>query len=131
MRTDLAGWLVAVLVGLGPALGAEPPAELRPQQRKELEDRSKALNQRAWELYQRGQYAPATDLLRQALAMRQKLYPRERYPQGHPLLAQSLNSLGSLLQAQGEYASAEPLVRDAVQMYQSQLQSTGKVTRPA
>src|SRR5262245_56036210 len=35
MSTSQAGWLVAVLVGLGPALGSEPPAELTPQQRKE------------------------------------------------------------------------------------------------
>src|SRR5215813_12501258 len=102
MRTGLAGWLVAVLVGLGPALGAEPPAELTPQQRKELEDRARALNNRGFELYQRGEYAAAADLLRQALATNQKLYPKEGYPQGHPHLASSLNNLGSLLQARGE-----------------------------
>src|SRR5262249_43606982 len=60
MGTTRAGWLVTVLVGL--VAGAEPPAELTPQQRKELEDRSKALHERAGELSQRGQYAPATDL---------------------------------------------------------------------
>src|SRR5262245_64161046 len=107
MSTNRAGWLVAVLVGLGPARGAGPPAELTPQQRQDLEEKAKALNERAVELYQRGEYAPATDLLRQALAMLQKLYPKGRHPQGHPDLATSLNNLGALLEAQGEYARAE------------------------
>ena len=38
--------------------------------------------------------------------MHQALYPKEQYPQGHPDLATSLNNLGALLQAQGEYGEA-------------------------
>jgi CHAT domain-containing protein len=38
--------------------------------------------------------------------MYQDLYPRERYPNGHPALATSLNNLGSVLLAQGEYGKA-------------------------
>ena len=41
-----------------------------------------------------------------ALAMRQSLYPKDRYPQGHPDLASSLNNLGGLLFAQGSYGEA-------------------------
>src|SRR5262249_18212668 len=47
--------------------------------------------------------------------MRQKLYPRERYPQGHPLLALSLNNLGALLFAQGRYPEAVKVLDAAVQ----------------
>ena len=36
--------------------------------------------------------------------MRQALYPKERYPQGHPDLADSLNNLGSLLRPRGPTA---------------------------
>jgi CHAT domain-containing protein len=48
--------------------------------------------------------------------MRQALYPKERYPQGHPDLAQSLNNLGYLHLAQGDYAKALPLFERALAM---------------
>jgi CHAT domain-containing protein len=48
--------------------------------------------------------------------MRQALYPRDRYPNGHPDLATSVNNLAALLKAQGEYAQAELLSRRALQM---------------
>ena len=38
--------------------------------------------------------------------MWESLYPKERYPQGHPSLATSLSSLGVVLQAQGAYGEA-------------------------
>jgi CHAT domain-containing protein len=43
--------------------------------------------------------------------MNERLYPKERYPQGHPDLAIILNNLGSLYQAQRKYGPA----RDAYQ----------------
>ncbi len=55
---------------------------------------------------------------RDALAMHQRLYPEARYKDGHPDLASSLNSLGYLLQAQGELTKAEPFYRDALAMRQ-------------
>jgi tetratricopeptide (TPR) repeat protein len=56
--------------------------------------------------------------MQQALEVLQKLYPKEKYPQGHPALTLSLNNLGYLLQAQGEYARAEPFYREALTMRQ-------------
>jgi CHAT domain-containing protein/Tfp pilus assembly protein PilF len=53
---------------------------------------------------------------RQALLIRQKLYPQARYPQGHPDPAGSLNNLGGLHKAQGEYSKAEALFRRALEM---------------
>jgi CHAT domain-containing protein len=52
----------------------------------------------------------------QALQIRQKLYPPVRYPQGHPDLAGSINNLGFLHQAEGEYGKAEPLLARALKM---------------
>ena len=49
---------------------------------------------------------------------REQLYPRQRYPQGHPDLAASYNELGMLLRQQGEYARALPYLERAVAMYQ-------------
>jgi CHAT domain-containing protein len=48
--------------------------------------------------------------------MWQALYPKARYPQGHPDLATSLTNLGLLLKERGEYARAEPFFRDALAM---------------
>jgi hypothetical protein len=44
------------------------------------------------------------------------LFPKERYPQRHRLLATSINNLAWLHQVQGEYARAEPLFRRALLM---------------
>jgi CHAT domain-containing protein/Tfp pilus assembly protein PilF len=48
--------------------------------------------------------------------MYRALYPRDRYPLGHPDLSHSLNSLGSFLHAQGESGKAEPFFREALAM---------------
>jgi CHAT domain-containing protein len=53
-------------------------------------------------------------LYREALAMCRALYPKERYPDGHPHLAGSLNNLAFLHRAAGEYRQAEPLYGEAV-----------------
>jgi tetratricopeptide (TPR) repeat protein len=91
---------------LGSLAGEEPKQDLTPQQRQDLEQRSAALNEEAIELYRAGRYVKAAELSEQALAMDQKLYPADRYPQGHPHLSRSLNNLGGLLRAQGEYGRA-------------------------
>src|SRR5262249_59724516 len=52
--------------------------------------------------------------------MRQRLYPKERYPNDHPDLAGSLLHLGALTYAQGEYGKALDYLQQALQMYQQQ-----------
>jgi CHAT domain-containing protein/Tfp pilus assembly protein PilF len=76
------------------------------------------LNEQAVQLYQQGKFAEATKMMKQALAMYQRLYPRGKYPQGHPDLATSLHNLGTLLWAQGEYAAARPYLEQALAMRQ-------------
>jgi hypothetical protein len=51
--------------------------------------------------------------------MRESLYPKDRYPQGHPHLATSLSNLGGLLQAQGSYAEAGVFLRQGADMQQA------------
>ena len=48
--------------------------------------------------------------------MYRKLYAADKYPDGHPALAGSLNNMGGLLDAQGEYGRAKPFYRDALVM---------------
>lgn len=82
----LMGFLVVSLI-LTASVRAEAPKELTQEQRKELENRASELNEQMDQLYQAGRYSAATELLKQVLAMRQRLYPPERYPQGHPVTA--------------------------------------------
>jgi CHAT domain-containing protein len=51
--------------------------------------------------------------------MYRALYPKARYPDGHPNLAASISNLGGLHQAAGEYGKAETLLREALEMYRT------------
>src|SRR5262249_28120657 len=64
-----------------------------------------------------GEYAKAETLYRRALQMYEGLYPKGRYPHGHPDLANSITNLAALHQEQGKHARAEPLFRRALEMY--------------
>jgi CHAT domain-containing protein len=95
-------------------------AGLSPAKRQEaarLQREAKGLNQKAMGLYRQGQYTEAVAVQKQSLAMYRKLYPFERYAQGHHALAVSLNELGMLLQERGELGEAEPFYHEALAMY--------------
>jgi CHAT domain-containing protein/Tfp pilus assembly protein PilF len=63
-----------------------------------------------------GEYDQALEYHRQALGMYRKLYPAERFPNGHSDLATSLNNLGALLQQQREYSRARDYFEQALAM---------------
>jgi CHAT domain-containing protein len=63
-----------------------------------------------------GSYGKAEPLFTRALKMNERLYPRSRYPQGHPDLALTLNNLAELHRDQGEHGKAEPLFTRALKM---------------
>jgi tetratricopeptide (TPR) repeat protein/CHAT domain-containing protein len=119
------GGLAAVLA-LGALVGAislraaDPagPSPLTEEERSRLEKHAAELDERADHLYQQGQYAEAIKAMEQALAMRQRLYPTDQYPQGHPDLATSLNNLGFLLKAQGKYGQALRYYKQALELDQ-------------
>jgi CHAT domain-containing protein/Tfp pilus assembly protein PilF len=112
--------LVAVLLLIAvSAQRAAEPANPTPEQRQEIEKKAAALNQKALELSRRGELAASTKVAQEALQLRQMLYPKDKYPQGHPDLATSLNNLGGCLEAQGEFIKAETFYRDALAMRQA------------
>src|SRR4051812_42667337 len=53
-------------------------------------------------LYQRGRPTEAVDKFRQSLKIRQQLFPRSKYPDGHPDLATSFTAMGFVLQSVGQ-----------------------------
>ena len=83
-------------------LGQTAEPELTATQRQKLEKVAAALNAKGFQLYQGGNYDKATEYVREALTMRRALYPKNKFPQGHPDLAASLNNLGFLLESQGK-----------------------------
>src|SRR5258708_509655 len=89
-------WFVLCFAGLWtPARSAEP--QLTTEQRQQLEEANR-LNTQVLKLYQQGQAREAVKPAQQALAIRKRVLGEK-----HPLTAQSLNNLGSLLQATGDY----------------------------
>jgi CHAT domain-containing protein len=48
--------------------------------------------------------------------MYRALFPKERFPNGHPALATSISNLAALYQLSGEYAKAEPVCQEAVHL---------------
>jgi CHAT domain-containing protein/Tfp pilus assembly protein PilF len=125
MRATL-GWLtVGLLVAAVTEASGQPvpaPADTAadlPAEQPKLLDKAKRLNAEAFRAYQRADWRTAMPLVQEALETYRKAYPRERYPDGHPDLASSLNNLGLLHLSAGEHAQAEPLYREALAMYRA------------
>ena len=74
--------------------------------RMEFAEAGRLLNQTAYYLYERGQYAEAEPLYMQAMEIR-----RTALGERHPDYATSLNNLAELYRAMGRHAEAEPLYR--------------------
>jgi CHAT domain-containing protein/Tfp pilus assembly protein PilF len=110
--------LLLAMCLFAPCCLSGPADEHSPEERKELE-RAKKIHSQAVQLYQKGQYVEAVKLLKQSLEINEKLYPKARFPHGHPDLAGNLNDLGELLKVQGEYAKALPCLQRALAMRQA------------
>jgi CHAT domain-containing protein len=117
----LAIWTLGLLaVGpLCPMQGDQPAEASTPEQRQQWERRATALNDAAMHHYDQGRFAEAVPLLEEALSIRRQLYAKADHPQGHPALAEILNNLGLLRQAQRDYVRARALYQQALDMYQA------------
>jgi len=108
--------LTCVLFGV-PACADEPPKKLTPEERSELDAKAKALSDAGFKAYRTGQIYEAVQSFTDALLIARRLYPNDEYPDGHAELATSLNNLAGICQAEGRYADAEPLYREALAMF--------------
>ena len=90
--------------------------ELTKEERAKLAVEAKRLNEEGEKFYDAAKFSDAEKACRRALQMRQQLYPKEAFPDGHPDLALSLSNLAYILQAQGRLHLAESLCRDALAM---------------
>ncbi len=110
--------MLAFSLGTQSLPGGEPSGNLTHEQRKELNERVRTLEQQALDLSRKESYAEAIHLAHQVLTLSQQLYPKDQYPQGHSELANKLYLLALFLRATGEYAQAEAYMRDALAMRQ-------------
>jgi tetratricopeptide (TPR) repeat protein len=108
---------------LGPAnlvleVRGDAPKDLTKEERDQLKNRAVKLKQQGRKLFEQGKLVEATKVQKQALAIFERLYPKEKYRRGHPDLAICLNSLAFLSDFQGQYAAARDYYQRALAMDQ-------------
>jgi tetratricopeptide (TPR) repeat protein/CHAT domain-containing protein len=114
----------ATLYSLGRAPGVfapaghadEPPERLTTDQRQKLGRPGLELYNASNQAFERGDLTTAVEKARQHLRIMERLYPKDRYPHGHPNLATSLNNLGHRLHALGDYGGARGYFEQALAM---------------
>jgi CHAT domain-containing protein/Tfp pilus assembly protein PilF len=94
----------------------KPNASPEPDYRLRWEPEVQRLEAEAARQLMEGELVEALPKFEIALAVREKMYPPQDYPQGHPDLANSLGWLGVVLESRGDLAGAEPFYRDALAM---------------
>ena len=96
----------------------EPAKELTDDERINLQKEVFELGVKAFDLFQHGQHADAIRLLEKSLDACKRLYPTDKYPDGHPDLVANLTALGFVAQYGGDYAKGERYASDALEMCQ-------------
>src|SRR5262249_52753635 len=79
-----------------------------PEERAALVNKAWQLTAEAIKLSQQNKLPEALQKFQQALAVREQLYPKAQYPDGHPDLATSLSNLGGVLNRLGQPVKALP-----------------------
>ena len=102
-----------------PGQAADPPKPLTPAGAPEARSPGFGAVQAGFQAYQQGDLVKAVAKIKESLQIREQLYPKDRYPEGHPDLADSLNAMGFLLQAQGSYGEARGYYERALAMRQA------------
>ncbi len=121
--TSLLAVVALTLAGpLSPSLPgqpADPPNSFTLQERQKLEFQASELFQAGYQAYQQGDLVVAVAKTRESLRIRESLYPKANCPEGHPDLAEALNAMGFLLEAQGSYDEARGYYERALAMCRS------------
>jgi CHAT domain-containing protein/Tfp pilus assembly protein PilF len=109
--------VLGALLGLAMAADGALAEEKQSPEEQKLAREALELNDKAVKLYQEGKVTEVLPLLEKALAIKQRLYPVERFPNGHAELAIGLDNLASLLRERGELARAQPYCEQALAMF--------------
>jgi tetratricopeptide (TPR) repeat protein/CHAT domain-containing protein len=101
-----------------PGQAADAAKGFTRQEREGLEARASELGQAGVQAYDQGDLVAAVAKIRQLLEICETLYPKSRYPEGHPNLAVTLSNLGEMLRVQGSYVEAQGHYQRALEMFQ-------------
>ncbi len=116
LRAVVAGMFVVAWTLSVPAQTEKQPEWTAEE--KELADKATKLNADSFSLYGMGKTREAAEKVAEALQIRKKLYPPERFKDGHRELAISLNNMGMFLTSLGEPAKALTYSEQALAMNQ-------------
>src|SRR5262249_3421654 len=100
------------------SLAEEPARAPTSEERKALEEKRQQLSTKMMSAYHEGHLDEALRWANDVLRTCEQLYPLTTHPDGHPDLAGSINDLGFLLWARGDYARAQPLYERALAMHE-------------
>src|SRR5690606_539238 len=106
----LMGLLLLLVALTGSLLLAQEPAkekELTKEERAKLEAEAKRLNEEGYKHYQAARFSDAEASYHRVLILQRKLYPQERFPNGHPQITETLVMLAFMLIAQNKHFEAE------------------------
>src|SRR5437660_12749294 len=106
MTRVLVAALIGLVVGL-PTAADDPPKKLSPEERTELDAKRKVLNAAAAEHFRRRRLPEAAEAYEKVVEIARQLYPLATHPDGHPVLAMSLDNLAAVYEAQGRLGRAE------------------------
>ena len=85
---------------------ADPPRPLGQEESQRLEARAAELYQAGFQTYEQGDLAKSVTEFAQSLRTFEEIYPKEKFPQGHPDLANTLDAMGHSLLSEGSYLQA-------------------------
>ena len=100
-----------------PAQADDSPRKLTAGERKELEAKWNDLTTAGIKAHGAGKYTDAITSFEEGLKVARRLYNATEFPDGHTNLAVTLNGLAFLYKSQGKLVAAEPLYKDALEMY--------------
>jgi CHAT domain-containing protein len=114
-RLGLAFCLVAAALPLVGLADEPKPPELTAEEQK-LAAEARRHSHEAMRLHGEGRYARALEECREALALLRRLYPEDKYPDGHAELAACMNNVAAMLQTMGQPSAALPYYEQSLAM---------------
>ena len=86
-------------------------------EREDLEHRMDKLDEEAIQLIRTGRHIDAVKLLQEEASIAERLYSKDKYPNGHATLAAILSKLGTVYGSTRDYAKARSFLEQALAMH--------------
>jgi tetratricopeptide (TPR) repeat protein len=86
---------------------------------EELEGQLENLDEEAIQLIRKGRHLEGAERLEKEVRIAERLYSKDKYPNGHATLAAILSKLGTVYRSSGKYAQAESLLKKALATYRA------------